>query len=307
MAVISHNGISSAYFAAADVDNFGNQLAKIAAGDGQAIKSWCTELKAQADKILKLIKKMETKNIGQKDYADFLSAFYDYAGPHRAVKVCVDYLPPALLKKHLPSLTEARLRAEPVYSETEKLMKIMAKQIGRKEKIPPELILAQTKEEFEKYWQTGKLPLKNILKQRFENTVLLFVGGEYLLVKGKPVLAIEKKIQAISASPKEIRGTCAYPGLVRGMVRIITSPKSKNLFNPKDILVTGMTRPEYMPYIKLCAGYITDAGGILSHAAITARELKKPCVIGTQAATKILKSGELVEMDAKNGVIKIIK
>ncbi|TSC78406.1 MAG: pyruvate, water dikinase [Parcubacteria group bacterium Gr01-1014_29] len=53
--------------------------------------------------------------------------------------------------------------------------------------------------------------------------------------------------------------------------------------------------------------FIIDAGGILSHAAIVARELKKPCVIGTKIATKVLKNGDLVEVDADNGIVKIIK
>jgi pyruvate,water dikinase len=65
-----------------------------------------------------------------------------------------------------------------------------------------------------------------------------------------------------------------------------------------DILVTGMTRPEYLPFVKKCSAFITDAGGMLSHAAITARELHKPCIIGTEIATKILKDGDLIEVDA---------
>lgn len=68
-----------------------------------------------------------------------------------------------------------------------------------------------------------------------------------------------------------------------------------------------MTRPEYIHLAKKSAGIITDAGGILSHAAITARELKKPCIIGTKNATQILKDGDLVEVDAENGVVKILE
>ena len=52
---------------------------------------------------------------------------------------------------------------------------------------------------------------------------------------------------------------------------------------------------------------VTDYGGITCHAAIIARELKKPCIIGTKIATQVLKDGDMVEVDAKNGVIKIIK
>ncbi|MBS3166574.1 hypothetical protein J4444_05625 [Candidatus Woesearchaeota archaeon] len=68
-----------------------------------------------------------------------------------------------------------------------------------------------------------------------------------------------------------------------------------------------MTRPEYLSLINQAAAIITDAGGILSHAAISARELKKPCVIGTKNATKVLKDGDVVEVDATKGTVRKIK
>ena len=62
-----------------------------------------------------------------------------------------------------------------------------------------------------------------------------------------------------------------------------------------------------MAAILNCAAIVADEGGIVSHAAITARELKKPCVIGTKFATQILRDGDLVEVDADNGIVKVIK
>jgi pyruvate,water dikinase len=59
--------------------------------------------------------------------------------------------------------------------------------------------------------------------------------------------------------------------------------------------------------MKKAIAFITDEGGITCHAAIIARELKKPCIIGTKIATKVLKDGDLVEVDANKGVVKIIK
>lgn len=68
-----------------------------------------------------------------------------------------------------------------------------------------------------------------------------------------------------------------------------------------------MTDPSFLPVMKQAIAFITDEGGVLCHAAITARELKKPCIIGTKIATKVLKDGDLVEVDANHGIIKIIK
>lgn len=68
-----------------------------------------------------------------------------------------------------------------------------------------------------------------------------------------------------------------------------------------------MTTPDYIQLIKKSSAIITDEGGLLCHAAIVAREFKKPCVIGTKIATKILKDGDLVEVDANKGIVKILK
>jgi pyruvate,water dikinase len=74
-----------------------------------------------------------------------------------------------------------------------------------------------------------------------------------------------------------------------------------------EILVSPMTMPDFLPAMKKAAAFVTDEGGMACHAAIVAREIKKPCVVGTKNATKILKDGDLVEVDANNGVVRILK
>ena len=74
-----------------------------------------------------------------------------------------------------------------------------------------------------------------------------------------------------------------------------------------EILVAGQTRPFLMPAIRKAAAIVTDEGGVTSHAAIVSRELKKPCIIGTKVATKVLKTGDLVEVDADKGIVRILK
>ena len=87
----------------------------------------------------------------------------------------------------------------------------------------------------------------------------------------------------------------------------MVNPREVSVFDKGDILVTGMTRPEFLPLMEKAAAFVTDAGGILSHAAIVAREMRKPCVIGTHVATKVLKDGDVVEVDADKGIVKIMK
>lgn len=68
-----------------------------------------------------------------------------------------------------------------------------------------------------------------------------------------------------------------------------------------------MTTPDYLPAMNKAAAFITDEGGVTCHAAIVAREIGKPCIIGTKFATKILKNGDMVEVDADSGVVRIMK
>jgi len=65
--------------------------------------------------------------------------------------------------------------------------------------------------------------------------------------------------------------------------------------------------PEYMPIIRKAKAIVTEIGGITCHAAIVSRELKKPCIIGVKNATNIIKDGDEVEVDADEGIIKILK
>ena len=65
-----------------------------------------------------------------------------------------------------------------------------------------------------------------------------------------------------------------------------------------------MTRPDFLPIIRHAKAIVTNEGGLMSHAAIVARELNIPCVLGTKVATRILKNSDLVEVDANQGIVK---
>lgn len=105
----------------------------------------------------------------------------------------------------------------------------------------------------------------------------------------------------------EFKGQIACRGLVRGTARVISDPQDDKGFMDGDILVTSMTRPEFVPIMKRAGAVVTNEGGITCHAAIVSRELGIPCIIGTKHATHILHDGDLVEVDANKGVVTILK
>lgn len=132
----------------------------------------------------------------------------------------------------------------------------------------------------------------------------LYVGDEALSI----IKTLEEKESVNDAEPvTEIRGKSASSGKVRGIVKVLATAKESFVVESGDILVTGMTTTDYVPAMKRAGAVVTDEGGLLCHAAIISRELGKPCVIATRNATRVLKSGDMVEVDADNGVVRILK
>jgi phosphoenolpyruvate synthase/pyruvate phosphate dikinase len=108
---------------------------------------------------------------------------------------------------------------------------------------------------------------------------------------------------------KNLKGVVASRGgkeKIKGIVKIIIRPDKHGFENGK-ILVTSMTRIEFVPLMKKARAIITNEGGLACHAAIVSRELGLPAIIGTKNATEILKDGDEIEMDMKTGEIKIMK
>ena len=102
----------------------------------------------------------------------------------------------------------------------------------------------------------------------------------------------------------DLVGRTVVGGSVTGRGYVLEKDQySADDFEEGDILVCHMTAPMHLPLMKKAGAVVTEAGGLLSHAAIVCRELKKPCVIGVEQATNILKIGDQVSIDASNGVI----
>lgn len=110
----------------------------------------------------------------------------------------------------------------------------------------------------------------------------------------------------VDINVKKVKGQVAFPGEVKGRVRIIMKEEEMSTFQEGEVLVSYVTIPAFVPIMKKAIAFVTDEGGITCHAAIIARELKKPCVIGTKIATKVFKSGDLVEVDATKGEVTLI-
>jgi phosphohistidine swiveling domain-containing protein len=129
----------------------------------------------------------------------------------------------------------------------------------------------------------------------------------FLYFEGKQYFSQGKFIEFDEDNKGEIRGTPAFPGIVKGRVSIVKHPSELGKVKEGDILVAQMTLPSFMSAMYKAAAIVTDEGSITCHAAIIARELKKPCIIGTKNASKILKDGDFIEVDADKGIVRKLK
>ncbi|MBI2990440.1 MAG: hypothetical protein HYY51_04645 [Candidatus Magasanikbacteria bacterium] len=152
--------------------------------------------------------------------------------------------------------------------------------------------------------------VKNYIQGYFETTTssqygLWFIDYNRIL----PALYSHKSLipSKNTETHEKLSGRTGSPGMTRGRARIIAPNEIAEAQLSKDeILICDMTSPEYVPLMKQCAGIITDRGGILTHAAIISRELGKPCLVGTGTASKQLKNGQNIELNASLGYARML-
>lgn len=158
-----------------------------------------------------------------------------------------------------------------------------------------------------------KINIRAIVKKRAVAGICVDLQGCSHLLDKNTVNRFYLYISKIQGASKEafgekiIKGSSASMGKVIGIARLILSSKDFDKLNPGDILVTTMTSVDFVPVMERAAAFVTNEGGITSHASIVAREMNKPCIIGTKNATQIIKDGDMVEVDADKGIVKIIK
>lgn len=302
---IHKKGIVSFHLPLKDYRRFGQTLANSAVKNPAMAKKYCRLLKHNSDLMMPILAE-KNKIPNWSEYEKFEIYFDRHLIYHNFVKKSIDFLPLFALKKYLHDYEDARVYSEKVFSETELFFRSIMKLIGKKEQFNSDYLTCLDQYEFESYLKNKNLPAEAVLKKRFSRSALFFQSGKLQIITGSQVDQIDRLISKLDYKAKILQGVSAYPGLVRGRARIVPDPFKVKIFNKGEILITAMTRPEFMPVMLKASAIVTESGGILSHAAITARELKKPCIVGTNVATKMIQDGDLVEVDATRGVVRKI-
>ena len=104
----------------------------------------------------------------------------------------------------------------------------------------------------------------------------------------------------------DVSGYAASPGVAEGLARVVRDVNEIGTVQQGEVLVCSVTAPSWGPVFPKIAAAVSDIGGMMSHAAIVAREYGLPAVVGTGHATKLIKTGDRVRVDGDNGTVTIL-
>ncbi|HLC66217.1 MAG TPA: PEP-utilizing enzyme [Candidatus Nanoarchaeia archaeon] len=219
--------------------------------------------------------------------------FYNTVIPYRLLSA----LAHAQTRNRLLQKRFEDIRTHSLYlSLFDKLIKPFLERAGKQCDIPRALQGLLTPSELVDILNNQKKVSKETLELRRAGCIFMLKNDKIAFRYGK--VLIEKTSSGVAY------GKCAYPGKATGIVRIVNNPQQMTKFSEGNILLSINTNPELMSAIRKAAAIVTDEGGMLCHAAISARELGIPCIIGTGNATRAFQNGDQVEVDAHLGIVR---
>src|SRR3989449_418949 len=163
--------------------------------------------------------------------------------------------------------------------------------------------LAQVAQEIEDHYQKPQ-DIEFALEEQKDGSEQVYIVQARPETFWSGMKAPSQATRQLSGKTVATQGLPASPGLHAGKAKIVLSlQEAGRLMREKDILVTRMTNPDWVPYMKIAGAIVTDDGGTTCHAAIVSREMGVPCIVGTRNGTKVLQNGAEYTVDAKTGVI----
>lgn len=210
-------------------------------------------------------------------------------------------------KKVFKQIAQARFRyTREAWMTAMNLSKVAFKEYSRRKKIKLEYVESLLYEELKK----DRINFDE-LKRRYSRFLIFSSFHKISLLTGQKAIFYIKKFENFGKL-KIVKGIIGNRGLIKAKAFVI---KNENLdfkrlptrMRKGMVLIVQNAWPELSKYYKSASAIITNEGGITSHGVVVARELKIPCIVGTKIATKIFKTGDLVEVDANKGIVRKLK
>ncbi len=157
-----------------------------------------------------------------------------------------------------------------------------------------------------RYLNKGQAASKKLIQARLQLSCMVGVDDRVDVFEQREATAIQRIVVPVTESKDQITfsGTAACAGSYRGEVRVCASSKDAYDLREGEVLIAPATSADFVPAMRRAGAIITEFGGITSHAAVVSREFGIACIVGVQKITKILKTGDHVEVDATRGIIK---
>lgn len=202
------------------------------------------------------------------------------------------------LKDYVKSrINQAQFFVEPLFRE-------IAKRINKAAGYVKDLTIEEVKS-----FLAGDEVDESIIIERTKENFVISLNGEVSVLIGDEANYINDKFvgQAHEAGVKEFKGRVASLGYAKGRVAVVYEVGDFYKVKPGDILVVINTSPDFIPVIRKAGAIVAEEGGLTAHVSVVSREFGVPCIVGVKGATSLLKDGDLVEVDANQGVVKILE
>jgi len=307
--MMNKNGIIHSWRSKEEYNKFLNRLKKEKL---TVLEKILDKLNNQNERLKKFLEYKKLDNLTDQQLLEIFKKFVDIYQNYFPLFTLPKYFGMILEENKLSKKLKEKLKRMRGIADYEKIQKyflpLFFKELEKRKKVKNNLLFYALPEEIIDLLERNKKIRENILKDRKRMALFLTENKKktkvYTGAKAKSILKLN--IQEEKPEVDLINGKIANKGLVKGRAKIVLREKDlKGLDN--KIIVAPMTSIKFVPYLKKIKGIVTNEGGIACHAAIISRELKIPCIIGTKIATKVINNGDLIEMDANKGVVKILK
>ncbi len=275
-----------------------------------------SDIRKSAEDFLNVVKNLQGKEIAKEDFHKVGQVFAKFYGYYDKTDFWYTDLTfkNGLMQKSLSDFGKLKEEMREIINKIifgeDGLIYSITKSISTQLGIDYNRLLFYTPEELDKAFDGNRFD-DSVCEER-RNFYVVYVENNELILHENP------RETANSFSLKDfniIKGVTASKGYAKG--RAIVFPdhvtsfsdlrKAMDKMKKGDVLVAETTSPEIMPACSKAIAIVTNQGGMMSHAAIISREMKIPCIVGTENATTILKDGDLVEVDGDNGVVRILE
>ncbi|MEK7542817.1 MAG: PEP-utilizing enzyme [Patescibacteria group bacterium] len=288
------------YRSGSEYDAFAKKVGVRCLKDANFTKEVTNILVRMTDFINLFLKENNTLNKLLPRRHEFFNTYRDFFAYHQVVYWAGEYL------------TKARIENKKQKESASGTVEILGRAYKYNEKVVPDVEGYFIKLGIGNfvYSEIDKNMLKN-KKRITERRSILLLGKEMRVLSSfeadKIGKAIREDYEEYLKTIKEVKGLGVSKGIVTGKVRLVLDLSKLQNCQEGDVLVTTMTRPQFNNSIRNVKAIVTDEGSMLCHASMLAREFNIPCVVGTKNATKLLKDGDSVEVDADEGVVKLLK